>query len=212
MRIACLHTVDSNIAVLEAAAASLPGVTLSHHVRADLLKRAESAGGLTDAIRDEAAELLGELAKGADAVLLTCSTVGPAAERADLLAPVPVLRVDGALASAAIAKAAAGKGRVAVLCAVQTTVEPTRALFERVADGTEVKISMHIAPGAWDEFRAGDLPAYHRLVAEAADKLYAQGHEVVAFAQASMAAAAALCTRGAPLTSPAAGLAAAARS
>ena len=212
MRIACLHTVDSNIAVFDAAAAGLKGVTLTHHVRADLLKRAEAAGHLTDEIRDEAAELLRELAQGADAVLFTCATVGPAAERADLLAPVPVLRVDGALASAAIAKAAAGKGRVDVLCAVQATVEPTHALFERVADGTEVTIKMHLAPGAWDAFRAGDIPAYHRLVAEAADKLYAGGAEVVAFAQASMAAAAALCTNGTPLTSPAAGLAAAARS
>ena len=38
------------------------------------------------------------------------------------------------------------------------------------------------------------------------------GTDLNAFAQASMAAAAALCTRGTPLTSPAAGLAAAARS
>lgn len=212
MRIACLHTVDSNVAVLEAAAAGLSGVTLLHTVRPDLLQRAEAEGGLTDAIRDEAAELLGALAAGADAVLLTCSTVGPAAERADLLAPVPILRVDAALASAAVARASAGLGKVDVLCAVQTTVEPTRALFERLADGTDVAIAMHIAPGAWDAFRAGDIPKYHGLVAAAADALYANGAEVVAFAQASMAAAAALCTRGTPLTSPAAGLAAAARS
>ena len=212
MRIACLHTVESNVKVFEAAASSLPGVSLSHVVRPDLLKRAEAEGGLTDAIRDEAAELLREMAGGADAVLLTCSTVGPAAERADLLAPVPVLRVDGALATAAVAKAAAGKGRVDVLCTVQTTVEPTRALFERVADGTEVAIAMHIAPGAWDAFRAGDVAAYNRLIAEAADALFAKGAEVVAFAQASMAGAAALCGKGTPLTSPGAGLAAAARS
>jgi aspartate/glutamate racemase len=212
MRIACLHTVDSNVPVFDAAAAPLPGVTLSHTVRADLLKRAEAEGGLTDAIRDEAAALLAALAADADAVLLTCSTVGPAAERADLLAPVPILRVDAALASAAIAQAAAGQSKVDVLCAVQTTVAPTSALFERVADGTGVAIAMHIAPGAWDAFRAGDTATYHRLVAEAADALYAAGAEVVAFAQASMAGAAALCTRGTPLTSPAAGLAATARS
>lgn len=212
MRIACLHTVESNVKVFEAAAASLPGVSLSHTVRPDLLKRAEAEGGLTDAIRDEAAELLRELAGGVDAVLLTCSTVGPAAERADLLAPVPVLRVDGALASAAVARATAGKGQVDVLCAVQTTVEPTRALFERVADGTGVTIVMHIAPGAWDAFRAGDVAGYNQLVAEAADALFAKGADVVAFAQASMAGAAALCSKGTPLTSPGAGLAAAARS
>ena len=212
MRIACLHTVDSNIAVFEAAVAALPGVTLTHHVRTDLLIRAEAAGHLTDEIRDETADFLRELASGVDAVLFTCSTVGPAAERADLLAAVPILRVDGALASAAIARAAAGKGHVDVLCAVKTTIEPTHALFERMADGTEVTIKMHLAPGAWDAFRAGDIPAYHRLVAEAADRLYAVGAEIIALAQASMAGAAALCTRGTPLTSPAPGLAAAARS
>lgn len=219
MRVACLHTVESNVAVLEAAADALrqsgKHVSLSHTVRPDLLKRAEAKGGLTDEIRDEAAELLRDLASGADVVLLTCSTVGPAAERADLLAPVPVLRVDEALASEAIARASASPGhhsRVAVLCAVQTTMEPTQELFERMADGTGVHISMHLAPGAWEAFRAGDVPAYHRLVAEAADRLYAAGEDVVALAQASMAGAAALCTRGIPLTSPGAGLAAAARS
>lgn len=212
MRIACLHTVESNVPVFEAAASSLPGVTLLHVVRPDLLKRAEAEGGLTDAIRDEAAELLREMASGVDAVLLTCSTVGPAAERADLLAPVPVLRVDGALATAAVAKAAAGKGRVDVLCTVQTTMEPTRTLFERVADGTDVAIEMHIAPGAWEAFRGGDVAEYNRLIAVAADALFAKGAGVVAFAQASMAGAAGLCTKGVPLTSPGAGLSAAARS
>ncbi len=53
LHIACRHTVDSNIAVFEAAAQGLD-LGLSHVVRADLLSCAE-------------------------AVLLTCSTVGPAA-------------------------------------------------------------------------------------------------------------------------------------
>lgn len=215
MRVACLHTVDSNVPVLEAVADALRAqgqdLTLLHTVRADLLKRAEAEGGLNDDIRDEATELLQALANSADAVLLTCSTVGPAAERADILAPVPVLRVDEALASAAIAKATAGNNHIDVLCAVQTTVEPTQALFERLAAGTGVTIAMHLAPGAWDAFRAGDIPAYHKLVAEAADALYAGGAETIALAQASMAGAATLCTGGTPLTSPGAGLAAATR-
>lgn len=215
MRIACLHTVQSNVAVLEAAAQAMReaghDVSLSHQIRADLLARAEAEGGLTEALRDEAADLLCTLAQEADAVLLTCSTVGPAAENAAVLAPVPVLRVDEALASAAVARATATGGRVLVLCAVQTTVEPTRTLFERVANGTGVAIETRIAPGAWDAFKAGNVAGYHRLVAEAADALYAQGEQVIALAQASMSGGAALCTRGTPLTSPAAGLAAAAR-
>lgn len=210
MRIACLHTVDSNIAVFEAAVSGLPSVSLSHSVRADLLSRSEQAGGLTPEIRDEAAALLRAMMEGADAVLLTCSTVGPAAEQAAEDAGKPILRVDGALAQAAVARARAGSKRVIALCAVQTTVEPTRALFERAAQGTGVSIEMRVAPDAWATFKSGDTQGYHRLVARAADAAFAEGHDVVALAQASMAGAAALCTQGTPLTSPAAGLAAAA--
>ena len=210
MHVACLHTVDSNIAVFEAAAKGMK-LGLSHVVRADLLSRSEEAGGLTDEIRLEAADILREMIRDADAVLLTCSTVGPAAELAATLSTNPVLRVDGALAKAAVAAAqASGAGRVIALCAVQTTVEPTRILFERAAEGTGVVIEMRIAPDAWTTFKAGDTPGYHRLVAVAADAAYAEGHKVVALAQASMAGAAALCAKGTPLTRPAAGLAAAA--
>lgn len=210
LRIACLHTVESNVAVFAAAARGLD-VSLSHSVRSDLLSRSEAAGGLTPEIRDEAAALLRGLAAGADAVLLTCSTVGPAAEQAAEGAGVPILRVDGALAKQAVAAAKSGSKRVIALCAVQTTVEPTRVLFEREAAGTGVTIDMRIADGAWAAFKSGDTPGYHRLVAEAADALYASGADVIALAQASMAGGAALCRRGTPLTSPAAGLAAAAK-
>ncbi len=208
LRIACLHTVDSNVPVFEAASRGLD-VALSHRVRSDLLSRSEAAGGLTAEIRDEAAALLRGMADGVDAVLLTCSTVGPAAEQAAIGAGIPILRVDGALAKQAVAAASTGSKRVIALCAVQTTVEPTRVLFERAAEGTGVAIDMRIAEGAWAALKSGDTPGYHRLVAEAADALYAAGADVIALAQASMAGGAALCRNGTPLTSPAAGLAAA---
>ncbi|HEY4252658.1 MAG TPA: hypothetical protein VGM87_15710 [Roseomonas sp.] len=192
IRIACLHTIDSNAAVFQAACP--PGAVLHHVVRADLLSAAEAAGGLTPAIKEETRALLAGLAAEADAVLLTCSTLGPSA---DGLA----LRVDAALAEAT----AAAPGPRLVLYAVATTEAPTRALFATYPAPFE----MRLAPGAWDAFRAGDLPGYHARVAEAADAAYAEGYATVALAQASMAGAAALCRRGTPLTSPAAGLSAA---
>src|SRR5579872_1205029 len=102
MHIACLHTVESNIAVFDAALADLATLPawLTHAVRPDLLADAERAGGLTPEIVERTAEALRGLAKRADAVLLTCSTVGPAV--AGLKAAVPVFRVDGALAEAAV--------------------------------------------------------------------------------------------------------------
>ncbi len=203
MNIACLHTIASNADIF--AAVCPPGVTLSHTIRPDLLTRAEAQGGLTAEIRDEAAALLRELAKGADAVLLTCSTVGPAAEAAGQGSAVPILRVDAALAQAAVAS---GKP-VLVLCAVATTVEPSRRLFEAAAMATGATIEMRVVDSAWDQFKAGNLAEYSHLVADAADAAFANGQGVVALAQASMAGAVALSRRGTPLASPQMGIAAA---
>ncbi|HUN50891.1 MAG TPA: hypothetical protein VMU42_07235, partial [Candidatus Sulfotelmatobacter sp.] len=75
MAIACLHTAESNVAVFDAAAAAL-GANLTHLVRADLLQAAEAAGGMTPAVAARTAALLHRLAEDADAVLLTCSTLG----------------------------------------------------------------------------------------------------------------------------------------
>ena len=209
MRIACLHTVQSNVEVFGSAQRelALDGVTLVHEVRADLLGDAERAGGLTKEIRDRAGRIMAELARSADAVLLTCSTVGPAvAEAKREGARVPVLRVDGALAEAAVQQG----GNVIALCAVETTIEPTRRLFEEAARKTGATIEVKLVPGAWARFKAGDRAGYERLVAEAADAAHRTG-AVVALAQASMAGAARLAsTKPAPLTSPAVGLAAAA--
>lgn len=206
MRIACLHTIDSNVPVFEAARAALGlSVELHHQVRDDLLKNAERAGGLTPAIAAEAAEVLTALGAGADAVLLTCSTLGPSIAGVAQAIGKPVLRVDGALAEAAVRKG----GRVVVLCAVETTIEPTRALFAAAAEKTGATIEMRLVPDAWPEFKAGRLERYFALVAAAADRAAAEpGVAAVALAQASMAGAAQKC-RLKPLTSPAVGLAAA---
>lgn len=208
MRIACLHTAGSNVDVFQIAALGL-GVELTHEVRPDLLARAEADGELTHPIRVQTAAILRRLAVGADAVLLTCSTLGPAVD--DVAAAVPVLRVDQALARAAVARAGRG-GRVLVLCAAPTTLVPTRALFEAEAMAAGVEIETRIVDGAWIAFRDGDIDRYHALVAQAADAAHVGGVRVIALAQASMAGAAAHCDVAAPLTSPAAGLQAAARS
>ncbi|WP_341317433.1 hypothetical protein WN982_39865 [Paraburkholderia sp. IMGN_8] len=84
MRIVCLHTADSNIAVFDAAAraAGWQSLDLHHAVRADLLAAAEQAGGLTDAIAAQTRAALLALRLDAHSVLLTCSTLGPAVDDA----------------------------------------------------------------------------------------------------------------------------------
>lgn len=209
LNIHCLHSASSNIAVFEAARRELglDRVMLKHRVRADLLAAAEAAGGPSERILAQTAAELELLARGAAAVLLTCSTLGPAAALAARTLPMPVLRVDEALAAAAVA---AG-GVVIVLCAVGSTIGPTRTLFEQRAVATGAAVEVRLVPDAWYAFRAGDIQRYLGLVAEAADSATAEGAASVALAQASMAGAARLCrVPPAPLTSPVAGLAAAA--
>ena len=52
MRIACLHTADSNVTIFNEAAISLrcDSLQLSHVVRSDLLAAAEDCGGLSKKI------------------------------------------------------------------------------------------------------------------------------------------------------------------
>jgi hypothetical protein len=199
--IACLHTAASNPRLFDDACPA--SLTLHHHLRADLLAEAEAAGGMTPEIAARTAAALEALAApGIDAVLLTCSTLGPAAALAR--AAIPVLRVDAALAEAACL----GGGQVVALCAVETTLAPTAALFTEAAARHGAILQVRLVPGAWAAFRAGDAAGYAGLVAAAADAAFAEGATQVALAQASMAPAAALCRGGRPLTSPEAGLAA----
>ena len=203
MLIPCLHTAEINIAVF-AAACPNPGVELSHEVRADLLAAAEQEGHVTSEIADRTADALMRLSQTSDAVILTCSTLGPVVADVAASTSVPMLRVDAALAAAATR---AGR-RVVALCAVETTVASTRNLFDAAAENSAA-VEIRLVPGAWKAFKAGRVAEYHAMVAEAADQAYRSGADVVALAQASMAGAAALCREGRPLTSPAVGLAAA---
>ena len=191
MKIACLHTAESNVAIFDAARPD--GVNLRHAVRPDLLAAAE-AEGLTPSLAAATAQALGALGDGADAVLLTCSTLGPAAETAG------ALRADAALAEAATA---AG-GTVEVLCAAPSTLAATAELFGAAAARSGARLTIRLVPGAWALFHAGDQAGYSALIAREAE---ASRAGVVALAQASMAPAARLTARPV-LTCPQAALAA----
>jgi aspartate/glutamate racemase len=206
LNISCLHSAQSNIAVFEAArrALKLDHVMLKHRVRADLLAAAEKAGRPTPEIIRQTVDELIAVANGGNGVLLTCSTLGAAAPAAAQELPVPVLRVDQALA----AYATRNGGRVIVLCAASTTIGPTRSIFETEAIATEASVEVRLVPGAWDLFKAGRETEYWQLIAEAADAATDEGVAAVVLAQASMAGAASLTKLAAPLTSPAVGLAA----
>lgn len=209
MKIICLHTAESNIAVFEAAAREI-GIAdnvLSHEVRPDLLASAERSGGLTRDIADETASVLRSLSRGADAVVLTCSTLGPSVDGLRHTTSVPILRVDAALAE----KAVHAGGKIVALCAVETTMQSTAELFAEATEVSQTPYEIRLVSGAWASFKAGDREEYLSSIAAAADDAYREGATIVVLVQASMAGAADLVKGGPrPLTSPVAGLAAAA--
>ena len=149
MRIACLHTAESNIAVFDAAAReiNLPAGVISHHVRADLLEAAERAGGLKRDTVDATASALRALGRNANAVLLTCSTLGPSVCGLEQTMSVPALRVDAALARQALSLG----GKVVALCAVETTLGPTTQLFAEAAElsHTPYEVRLVRTPGRY---------------------------------------------------------------
>lgn len=198
--LAFLHTAQANADLFEAMTDGLP-LEHSHSVRADLLARAVDAGELTPDVQEETEMVLRELAKEADAVVLTCSTLGPAS---DAITDLPVMRIDRALAEAAVR---AGN-RIAVLCTVESTLGPTGDLFARIAEPAGATVDVRLLEGLFASFLSGDTEAYFDAIAKAADDLAAD-YNVIALGQASMAQAAERCRTAKPLVSTVEGLAAA---
>jgi aspartate/glutamate racemase len=179
-----------------------------HVVDAELLATAIRSG--VDAQIDAvvAAHITHLAASGADAVLVTCSSIGEAVERASADAAVPVVRVDQAMAAEAVALA--GAGRIAVLATLDATLGPTGRLLDRaaVAVASPPTVTASVVPGAAAARSTGDDSTHDRLVAEAV-RTAAAGAEIVVLAQASMTEAAGQASVSVPvLTSPASALAA----
>src|SRR6185312_4124762 len=120
----------------------------------------------------------------ADAVLVTCSSIGPAVDASRPFVPVPVLRVDEPMADEAVRL---GR-RVGVLATLPTTIEPTAELVERraIAAGEEVEVLARVADGAFDALSGGDRERHDTLVGDALRELAGEA-DVIVLAQATMA-------------------------
>lgn len=189
MRISFLHTIDGNRAVFEhaAAQAGVNAAQLRHDVRPDLRQAIDQGLATDGALRDAIRDAVQNLATDADAVLVTCATLGPVIDQMPDF-PVPVIRADVALAMAATRD----RGYIVVLCAAPSAVDANRMLFERHAKASGATVAVHVVPQAWALFQGGDMPACLQACASAAQQAYEQGADVVAFAHPWMADAAAM--------------------
>ncbi|WP_460537852.1 aspartate/glutamate racemase family protein [Humibacter ginsengiterrae] len=204
-----LHTVPALAATFDGMVAeAVTGVERQHVVDAWMLETA-IRDGVTPQVQERVAAHLAHLREcGADAVLVTCSSIGEAAERAGAGMSIPVLRVDEPMAAEAVRLAGAGKALIAVFATNTATLGPTTRLIERyVAErGSNATVSTTVVEEAAAARASGDAGEHDRLIAEAVRRV-ADSAAVIVLAQASMADAASSAGLSVPvLTSPRSGV------
>lgn len=183
MRAGVLHTVPGLVPVFHELVGDRADLV---HVADPWLLATAIERGVTDEVVDAVTRHVQDLADdGAEAVLVTCSSIGEAAETAASRTGVRVIRVDEAMAREAAELAGEG-GRIAVLATLPATLGPTRRLVERYAK--RATVSATVVEGAAAARSAGDQVEHDRLIREAIAAV--TDADVIVLAQASMAPAA----------------------
>ncbi|HTG57427.1 MAG TPA: aspartate/glutamate racemase family protein, partial [Niabella sp.] len=99
----------------------LPGVKVFNIVDDSLIKNTIACGELTPQTSKRVVNYANSAEEaGADYIMFTCSSIGPAVETSATLAGVPVLRVDQPMAD----KAVASGTKIGVVATLPTTLEP----------------------------------------------------------------------------------------
>ena len=163
----------------------LPSVRLVNIVDDGLLNDVRSAGGVSPQLARRLVSYgLTAEAAGADAILNCCSSVGEAAETLASLVSVPVVRIDRAMADAAVNCGT----RIAVLATLETTLDPTERLIQRRAAelGRSVVTTRFLANSAFDALLRGDTAHHDEILRSELDRA-CSGNDVVVLAQGSMA-------------------------
>ena len=185
-RLTLIHTSAVMIPIFsELCSELLPNVEVAHIVDESLLK---------DIIRDRclgkpaARRVVGHIISaeqaGSDFIMVTCSSIGAAAELGRQLADVPVMRVDEPMAALAVKEAS----HIGVVATLPSTLNPTVDLIKAQAEkeGKEVTVTTKLCEGAFEALISADTATHDRVVGVAIRELMQQV-EVIVLAQASMA-------------------------
>jgi Asp/Glu/hydantoin racemase len=184
--LAMLHTSHVLIPTFsELCEKNLPMIGAFHMVDESLIKNTIAAGKLTKATIRRMATLVASAREGgADAVMVTCSSIGPGVNALRTLFDFPILRIDEAMAEEAVRRGP----RIGVLATLKTTLEPTVDLLRETAAARsrDVTVIPCLCEGAFDAILSGDDQTHHEIVAENLKDLMRRA-DVVVLAQASMA-------------------------
>lgn len=181
-----LHTSATLVPVFaQLCKSKLPGVDTFNIADDSLIKDVIARNALTPKTARRVVEhITSAEAAGADYILVTCSSIGPAVEQAAALVGVPVLRVDLPMADEAVQTGS----RIGVVATLPTTLAPTADLIRRraAAAGKPIELTSRLCEGAFDALMSGDAAKHDAAVAQALKDL-ATKVDVIVLAQASMA-------------------------
>jgi aspartate/glutamate racemase len=163
----------------ELAGELVPDADVFHIADETLLGVTRREGRLTPTTRRRVLGYIESAADaGADLVVVTCSSIGPAVDDSHNFVDVPVLRIDEPMADEAVRLGS----RIGVVATLSTTLEPTAELVRRRAReaGKDVEVVTHLCEGAFGSDR-------HDELVRAGIEALAAETDVVVLAQASMA-------------------------
>jgi Asp/Glu/hydantoin racemase len=163
----------------------MPDVKLFHMVDESLIKETVRTGALEKrTIRRLVGMIESASGAGADAVMVTCSSIGVGVTLAQQLFDFPVIRIDDAMAEAAVQFGS----RIGVIATLETTMLPTAAQLRDKANaiGKSIELVECLCDGAFEAVLAGDTATHDRIVGSALMNDITNVDAIV-LAQASMA-------------------------
>jgi Asp/Glu/hydantoin racemase len=185
-KVAIIHTSPATLEPLKAQAAELlPGVEVVNFVDDSILPQLLENGGNVAEVEDRLLHYARFAEQvGADAILSACSSLGELVASAQATVRVPVVRIDDAMAEAAVRRGQ----RIGIAATLPTTLNPTTRLLQAKAAalGKDVEFKPVLVAGAYEKLMAGDKDGHDQMLVDALSAL-AQTVDVVVLAQVSMA-------------------------
>ncbi len=163
----------------------IPEAEIISFVDDSMLKEVISAGKPTpNVIRRYCSYAVNAESIGSNLIFNQCSSVGEVADIAQQMVNIPIFKTDLPMAQEAVEKGT----KIGVVATLNTTLNPTSRLIQKVADekGKKITIIPKLAEGAFELVSRGDKEGHNKLVIKTIQEL-ASSVDIIALAQGSMA-------------------------
>lgn len=178
---------DAMAAAVRAFAQDWPEARISNLLEDGLFEWVRETGGVVPEMHAAFHSLTDYMiARGADAILYTCSAFGECIDACIAEHDIPMLKPNDAM----IEKALDCGSRIAVVATVAATIPTIAYEFEEMAAKREQDVSLvpYVVDGAFDAMASGNGAKHDLLVAETAEAI--EGCDAIALAQFTLSRAA----------------------